>query len=86
MRKINILEGGRVSLGAQNRPQEAPRADTKRHRKKKNEKRRTEEHQERQKELQKTLPPFAGNDEKERRAVWSAEAPREPPCALFDKQ
>ena len=25
-------------------------------------------------------------DKKERRAVWSPEAPREPPCARFDKQ
>ena len=30
--KINIFEGGRVSLGVQNRPQEAPRGDKKRHR------------------------------------------------------
>ena len=30
--KINIFEGWRVSLGAQNRPQEAPRGDKKRHR------------------------------------------------------
>ena len=45
-------------MGAQNRPQEAPRGDKKRHRNKKKEKRRNEEHQERQKELQKALPPF----------------------------
>ena len=25
-------------------------------------------------------------EERERRAVWSPEAPREPPCARFDKQ
>ena len=48
--KINIFEGGRVSLGAQNRPQEVPEEDKKRHRKKKKEKQRQEEHQERQKE------------------------------------
>ena len=35
--KINIFEGGRVSLGAQNRPQEAPGGDKSRHRKKKKE-------------------------------------------------
>ena len=56
--KINIFEGRKVSLGAQNRPQEAPRRDKKRHRKKKKEQRRKKEHQERQKELQKALPPF----------------------------
>ena len=56
--KINIFEGREVSLGAQNRPQEAPKRDKKRYRKKKIEKRRKEEHQERQKELQKALPPF----------------------------
>jgi len=56
--EIKVFEGRRVSLGAQNRPQEAPKEDKKRHRKKKNEKRRQEEHQERQKELQKALPPF----------------------------
>ena len=36
--KINIFDGGRVSLGAQNRPQEAPGGDKKRHRKKKKQK------------------------------------------------
>ena len=56
--KINIFEGRKVGLGAQNRPQEAPKGDKKRYRKKKIEKRRKEEHQERQKELQKALPPF----------------------------
>ena len=56
--KTNIFEGRKVSLGAQNRPQEAPRRDKKRHRKKKKERRRKKEHQERQKELQKALPPF----------------------------
>ena len=56
--KTNIFEGGRVSLGAQNRPQEAPRRDKKRHRKKKKEKRRKKEHQERQKKLPKALTPF----------------------------
>ena len=45
-------------MGAQNRPQEAPRGDKKRHRKKKIENRRKEDHQERQKELQKALNPF----------------------------
>ena len=45
-------------MGAQNRPQEAPREDKKRHRKKKNEKRRKEEHQERQKELQNAVTVF----------------------------
>ena len=45
-------------MGAQNRPQEAPRGDKKRHRKKKKEKRRKEEHQERQKELQKAVTVF----------------------------
>ena len=45
-------------MGAQNRPQEVPRGDKKRHRKKKTEKRRKKEHQERQKEFQKALPPF----------------------------
>ena len=33
-----MFEGGRVSLGAQNRPQEAPRGDKKQHRNKKKEK------------------------------------------------
>ena len=56
--KTIIFEGRRVGLGAQNRPQEAPRRDKKRHRKKKKEKRRKKEHQERQKELQKALNPF----------------------------
>ena len=56
--KINIFEGRKVSLGAQNRPQEAPKGDKKRYRKTKNEKKGKEEHQERQKELQKCLPPF----------------------------
>ena len=32
--EIKVLEGGRVSLGVQNRPQEAPKEDKKRHRKK----------------------------------------------------
>ena len=32
VRKINIFEGGRGSLGIQNRPQEVPRGDKKRHR------------------------------------------------------
>ena len=53
-----MFEGGRVSLGAQNRPQEAPGGDKKRHRKKKKEKRRKKEHQERQEELQKTMTAF----------------------------
>ena len=56
--KINIFEGRKVSLGAQNRPQEAPKADKKRYRKKKIENRRKEEHQEREKENQKALNPF----------------------------
>ena len=37
--KIIVFEGRKVSLGAQNRPQEAPRGDQKRHRKTKKEKR-----------------------------------------------
>ena len=45
-------------MGAQNRPQEAPRGDKKRHRKKKTEKRRKKEPQERQKELQKAVTVF----------------------------
>ena len=61
-----MFEGGRDSLGAQNRPQEAPRGDKKRHRKKKKEKRRKKEHQERQKELQKALPPFGPATRKRR--------------------
>ena len=56
--KINIFEGRKVSLGAQNRPQEVPKGDKKRYRKKKIEKRRKEEHQYRQKEFQKALNPF----------------------------
>ena len=56
--KINIFEGRKVSLGAQNRPQEAPRRDKKRHRKKKIENRRKEEYQERQKELQNAVTLF----------------------------
>ena len=44
--KINIFEGGRVSLGAQNPPQEAPGGDKKRHRKK--EEKTKKEHQKRQ--------------------------------------
>ena len=47
-----------LSLGAQNRSQEAPRRNKKQHRKKKIENRRKEGHQERQKELQKALNPF----------------------------
>ena len=45
-------------MGAQNRPQEAPKGDKKRYRKKKIENRRKEHHQERQKELQKAMNPF----------------------------
>ena len=45
-------------MGAQNRPQEAPKGDKKRYRKKKIENRRKEEHQERQKELQKAVRVF----------------------------
>ena len=56
--KTNIFEGRKVSLGAQNRPQEAPRGGKKRHRKTKKEKRRKQEPQGRQKELQKVLLPF----------------------------
>ena len=56
--KINIFEGRKVSLGAQNRPQEAPRGDKKRHRKKKKEKRRKQEPQGRQKEFQKAVTVF----------------------------
>ena len=55
---LNIFESRKVSLGAQNRPQEAPKGDKKRYRKKKIENRRKEDHQERQKELQNDLPPF----------------------------
>ena len=53
-----MLEGGRVNLGVQNRPQEAPKGHKKRHRKKEIEYRRKEEHQKRQKELQKVLTVF----------------------------
>ena len=53
--KINIFEGGRVSLGVQNRPQEAPGGNKKRLRKNKKEKIRKNEHQERQEELQKAM-------------------------------
>ena len=53
-----IFEGREVSLGAQNRPQEAPKGDKKRYRKKKIENRRKEDHQERQKELQKAVTVF----------------------------
>ena len=77
--KINIFEGRKVSLGAQNRPQEAPKGDKKRYRKKKIEKRRKEEHHERQKEFQNAVtvldPATVGLRVKENRAVWSAEAP-----------
>ena len=52
-RRIKVFEGRRVSLGAQNRPQEAPRGDKKRYRKKKNEERRKKEHQERKKSFKK---------------------------------
>ena len=45
-------------MGAQNRPQEAPKGDKKRYRKKKIENRRKEEHQERQKEFQKAVTVF----------------------------
>ena len=58
LHKINIFEGRKVSLGAQNRPQEVPKGDKKRYRKKKIEKKRKEEHQERQKELQKAATVF----------------------------
>ena len=54
--KINIFEGWSVSLGAQNRPQEAPRGDKKRHRKNKKENQRKKEHQRPQKTSQKVLP------------------------------
>ena len=57
-RKLEVFEGRRVGLGAQNRPQEAPRRDKQRHRKEKIENRRKEGHQERQKELQNAVPPF----------------------------
>ena len=40
--KINIFDGGWVSLGAQNRPQEAPGGDKKRYRKKKKDKKKQE--------------------------------------------
>ena len=56
--KTIIFEGRRVGLGAQNRPQEAPKGDKKRYRKKKIENQRKEDHQERQKELQKALTVF----------------------------
>ena len=56
--EITVLEGRRVSLGAQNRRQGGPKEDKKRHRKKKKEMRRKEEHQERQKRFQKAVPPF----------------------------
>ena len=56
--EIKVLEGRRVCLGAQNRPQELPKEDKKLRRKRKNERRREEEHQERQKALQKGLTPF----------------------------
>ena len=58
LHKANVFGGGRVSLGAQNRPQEAPKGDKKRYRKKKIENRRKEEHQERQKELQNAVTVF----------------------------
>ena len=45
-------------MGAQNRPQEAPKGDKKRDRKKKIENRRKEDHQERQKELQNAVTLF----------------------------
>ena len=45
-------------MGAQNRPQEAPKGDKKRYREKKIENRRKEDHQERQKELQKAVTVF----------------------------
>ena len=56
--KVNIFEGRGVGLGAQNRPQEAPKGDKKRYRKKKIENRRKEDHQEQQKEFQKALTVF----------------------------
>ena len=56
--KINIFEGRKVSLGVQNKPQEAPEGDKKRYRKKKIENRRKEDHQERQQELQTALTVF----------------------------
>ena len=56
--KTNIFEGRKVSLGAQNRPQEAPKGDKKRSPKKRIGNRRQEDHQERQKEVQKALNPF----------------------------
>ena len=71
---------GGVSLGGQNRPQEAPKGDKKRYRKKKIENRRKEDHQERQKELQKAVTVFGPTTGdlrlKEKKAVWSPEAPR----------
>ena len=45
--KNKSFEVRKVSLGAQNRPEEAPKGDKKRYRKNKNEKKGKEEHQER---------------------------------------
>ena len=70
-------------MGAQNRPQEAPRGDKKQHRNKEKETIRTKDHQERQKKLQKALTPFepaTGNEcQSVPGAVWSAGPPWEPP-------
>ena len=66
MKKIKVFEDLTVGLGAQNRPQDAPKEDKKRHRKQKNEKIQKLTHQELQKELQKVLTPF-GPEETRRR-------------------
>ena len=84
--KINVFEVRKVILGAQNRPQEAPREDKKRLRRSLNNKRREEGQQGRQKETIRAPKLLCHHliwqrrvsDEKERGGVWSVEAPRQP--------
>ena len=73
-------------MGAQNRPQEAPKGDKKRYRKKKIENRRKEDHQERQKELQKALPPFGPATPERKREQFGRPRPLGAPLfARLDK-
>ena len=73
-------------MGAQNRPQEAPKGDKKRYRKKKIENRRKEDHQERQKELQKAVTVFGPATSKRRGEQFGRPRPLGAPLfARLDK-
>ena len=73
-------------MGAQNRPQEAPKGDKKRYRKKKIGNRRKEDHQERQKELQKAVAVFGPATRKRRGEQFGRPRPLGAPLfARLDK-